>query len=103
MGVMFLSLGERFTAGDLNRIRAAESQLTAACGRPGNVSRAHGAVTVLVGYLDRDPDQPLPLHGAGPADSMRAELTSVLRSLSATACAADPSLLASLNAAISRR
>jgi hypothetical protein len=98
--ILFVPLGETFSAGDLDNIRAAETRLLEACGNPERDARARAAAVVLARYAHRDPDQPLPLHGAGPARGMRAELTWVQASLSSSSCSRDAAVQALLVNAI---
>jgi hypothetical protein len=95
--VMFLTIGETFTASDLSRIDSAETKLLTACHAPVNRLGAHRALSTLIGYLHRDPGQLIALHGADPADSMRAELTGLQASLAQNQCRRDPELQATLD------
>jgi hypothetical protein len=96
--IMFVGPGETFSAGDLSRIRSAEAQLASACRRPPNPTRAAQAISTLRTYLERDPDQPLPLHGAGPATSMRSEMLQIEHAVASGGC----SRIVALRAALER-
>jgi hypothetical protein len=101
--VLFSGLGETYSAADLTRIVRAEAQLRAACRPPLAEQQASSAVATLIGYYLRDPGQSLPLHGAGNADSMRAELTNLRAFVSSGSCGRSSPLQATLDRALNRR
>jgi hypothetical protein len=101
--VMLTSPFERFTPGDLSRIRAAESRFTAACSGRGDERAASQSLSVLLGYLRRDPDQPLPLHGATGAATMRAEASALLEATGGGPCSHMQQLRDRLAAAVSSK
>jgi hypothetical protein len=98
--VMFVGPFERFSAGDLDRIRAAESNFTAACLGTGDARSASRSLSVLLGYFRRDPDQPLPLRGATAAASMRTELSTLLAATATGPCSHLAQLRADLAKAV---
>lgn len=100
--VMFSGLFEHFSSGDLDAIRGAESSLLTACAGRGDAQAAERSASVLIGYLERDPDQRLPLHGAGPASSMRSEMTRLLATTQTPACAPLANLKARMAEALER-
>lgn len=100
--VMFVGPFERFTAGDLERIRTAESNFTAACSGTGHAKAASRSLSVLLGYFRRDPDQPLPLHGGTGAASMRTELLTLLTATAVGPCSRLPRLRTQLAEAVYR-
>jgi hypothetical protein len=99
--VMFVGPSERFSAGDLERIRTVENRFTAACSGKGDELAASQSLSIPLGYFRRDPDQPLPLRGATPATSMRTEMSSLLSATSTGPCSRLPALRAKLAGAVS--
>jgi hypothetical protein len=90
--VMFVGPFEDFSAADLNRIRAAESQFTTACSGTGDEHAASQSASVLLGYLRRNPTQLLPLHGASQPFSMHTELSVLLAATATGPCSRLPRL-----------
>jgi hypothetical protein len=83
--VMLVGPFEQFSAADLERVRLVESSLVAAC--QGHGGHIDSSVEVLLGYLRRNPYQPLPLHGGTKADSMLEELQALVPQLTGSRCA----------------
>jgi hypothetical protein len=99
--VMLVGPFERFSAADLERIRLTESSLIAAC--HGHGGRIDSSVNVLLGYLHRNPLQPLPLHGASK-NSMLEELGEFVPRLTGSRCAsARETLVEATTSAAKRR
>jgi hypothetical protein len=100
--VAYSGIDETYSAGDLTRINRAASELIAAC-QDGRTQTAGAAVQALIAFERRDPTQPIPLAGAAPAVTMRAELGGLAATVSHGSCASDPSVLGALQRAAASR